>query len=98
MIVRRDRNAISGSIFFGACLLLLLFIIHTLMNQLDRPQAMSYDNGKTIVYYEIPPSSNTKGYTKVYPGEKKFEEISKQGDYELVHVANPQLAKILNKK
>ena len=62
----------------------------------DVPQAATQDEGRTISYFEVP-SSDGKGYVKIYPSNKRFMEIMRKGEYSLVNIPSPRIAKILKK-
>jgi hypothetical protein len=58
----------------------------------DKPQACTWDNGKTISYFEIP-SADKKEYAKIFPGTKEFKKILDGGDYDYTNIAPPWFTK-----
>lgn len=76
------------AIFVGFLLIPTMLVKTAVYVAFDMPQAATYDEGKTISYFEIPSEDQTR-YIKVYPSSKKYMEIMREGRYGLIHIAPP---------
>ena len=87
------KRARSFAIFLIFATIIGLAYMKVIVPALDRPQAASYDEGKTISYFVIN-ANNPKGEEIVGHNDPRFKKIKDKGEYDLRHIERPESAKI----
>ncbi len=80
-----------------AMMIFVLGIQAVLYLAFDIPQAAISIDSKTAAYYVVP-AADGKSYEKITPDMEKYKEIEKARISEVVNIAPPEVAKVLDKE